>query len=190
MLHLLLSAVTISILYGDFQKDKGRFLAAKICHAIVIILLVLYLAESIQQILWIVRDFDKVSAIFYTEAGILSAEVSLAAWMARAFIGTWMLGVLVMMMQRKEKARKQFFTLLIFIAFSEVFNFYRGFSLDGSSSIPDAIVFVIGIIFYGGIVTGIIVLYKSLFMRTFFTGKAPEQRTANVLDSDFTGEKL
>ncbi|MBX2900058.1 MAG: hypothetical protein KF775_10420 [Cyclobacteriaceae bacterium] len=163
------------ILAQDYKRDAGKNKKAKIFHAICLAILVANYAGSFRILSVLIRNFDKARERFSVDVGLVPGQLHFIFYLVHSVLAMAVILLVYQMTRRNDKSRKLMVTILPFLAILEIFSFYRGWIFNGDGFETSAILILsIGFILIGGLTSGIIAVYKSRFMTSFF--KINEQR--------------
>ncbi len=175
LIYFITIGLLISVLLKDYNSDKGKFNTNKAIHGIILVLLIFKFLVGFRQLGWVLRHSERFYELFHKQIGLLSPAVTLTH--SIVIILAYSTGgiLVVRMASRKDKARRQFLTLLPVFVFTESMDFYKGFVGEegyvGNHYVPLAIGFV-----FAGVLCSIIhLIYRSVFMQKFF-----QQKEVNV----------
>lgn len=177
LFHFFSIAILISILYKDYDSDKGKFTKAKIIHGFLAILLIYKFSIAFRQLGWVVNHSERYYEMFYKQIGLLLPVITFTHSIVT--ILSYAIGaVLVLKMaKRSDKVRKQFLMLLPVFTFTELVDFYKGFVGEegyiGNHYFPLAI----GFVYAAGVCSIIHLIYSSALIGDFFSRNEVSQET-------------
>ena len=161
---------TVFGLFKDYKRDKGLNKKAKIYHSILLTLLLTSYAGSFRVLGSIIRNFDKVETLVNIDIGIIPGQVHFVLYFLNLVTSLIVLVFAYQMINRNEVARKRLLLFLPFLGILSVFTFYKGWvNSSGENIINDWTIILIGIIIIGSITTIYIKVYRSEWMKKFFT---------------------
>jgi hypothetical protein len=157
-------------LIQDYKRDKGLNTKAKVFHAICLTILIASYAGSFGILGMWMRNFDKAQERFSVDVGLVPGQLHFIFYLLHSVLAMTVIIIAYRMIRRNDKSRKLLITLLPVLALLETFGFYRGWIIDGDDpEVNHGIILLMGFLVIGGLTSVLIAIYKSKFMRTFFT---------------------
>lgn len=155
-------------LQKDHMVDKGRHKKAKIFQTIVLSLIVATYASALRYPGYLLRHFDKAFEKFGASIGLVPGHLHFKIFLLHVVLMIAALVLAFLMARRNQKARQMFLYLLPFLALAEAFGFYRGWLGEDNGPYDQVVAFLFGLILFGGMATGIILIYRTKLMDEFF----------------------
>jgi hypothetical protein len=176
-------------LYYNYQQDKGQHRKAKIWQAICLGLLVQAYAGTVRQALWLPGHWDTAYQKYSRAVGFMPGTGHWLFYLLHIGFALLALGTVTGMVNRSNVARQRLFWLLPLLVLFETFSFYRGWLSDGSVEITTHyIILLVGFIFNGMIALGMLLLYRSQFMKAFYQVEPAAIEATPALDERAHGE--
>ncbi|MBK9147936.1 MAG: hypothetical protein IPM12_09005 [Flavobacteriales bacterium] len=168
-------ALTAFYLFRNYAQDKGRHTAAKVVHAVVLVLIIVMHTYSVKQAGYLIQHFSEFKASHSAPVGIVPGDLNFITLMLHEILSVIVLFVAFSTARRIKRAVILFRALLVISVPVKVISYYRGF-MEASPDLPNWIALGTGVIVITLIYGGIAVLYGTRFMRAFFN--SPEGITA------------
>jgi len=156
-------------LIGNFKKDKGLNRKAKVAQTIMLLTLVTFFAEFVENLIFLILNFDSVNYFYSADVGVLSGQVNQVLYYVGIAYQMFVLVLLFFLSNRNNTARVWLMWLLPFWVFTYLVNYYRNIANRGQEFGVDTIVILIpAFILMLGLSVVYIVLYNRKFMKYFF----------------------
>ncbi len=163
-------AILVVGLVNDYKRDEGRNVRAKVFHAICLATLIVSYTGSFRILASWIRNFERAKGIFSVDVGLVPGQLHFIFYLLHSVLAMVVIVVAYGMIKRNDRSRKLLIRLLPFLAFLEVFSFYRGWLSDGDDlGVNHAMIVLTGFLVIGGLASIIIAIYSSRMMRIFFT---------------------
>lgn len=164
----------------DFKRDPGLHKKAKIVHAIMITLLMLAYRGSFGRLGLLIGDTSFFIDKYYIQIGMFPDYVNFAFFLLELLLSIIILVLSFKMLNRNNTSRKFFIMYIPFLGTTTIFDFYRGWILQGNLELVsnNYLILAIGAIFMGGLTILYYIIYTSSWMKAFFNLKSdtPEDK--------------
>ena len=180
--------VTVGLFY-DYKRDQGHHKKAKLFHSVCITLICVTYANTAGAILNFFRNIDGKYQKFSTAVGIVPGSMHFVIYLCHLMLAGAVFISAIQMINRNQKARMRLLYCLPFLALIESFSFYRGWLSGGEETeINDALILLMGLFLYSIPTIGIVSIYNSLFMKSFFEPLITQVNLSHPNDSILASE--
>ena len=187
---LLLTALIVLAMVRNHKQDPGEHKKAKIFQMVCLILICLAYGSAIGRVWGFLGNFSASIETYSQPVGFVPGSVYLVINLLHLVLSFTLLCILGAMTKRTPWSRRVFLIIIPILATIELLNFYRGWISDGEELMfPALVIFLIGLIPIGGLLTGFILIYNSRFMKAFynpaFQTASSDDATPTEPDEDF-----
>ncbi len=171
MIYKIIITCLIGIwLSNDFKKDKGKHTKAKTLHAIIILLLFFMYSSVYKYLYWMIFYTNIEKEKYSMDVGIIPGQLHFVIHLCYIIFILFTLGLAFKLIKRQEKACQKFMYALSLLGITEFFNFYRGMIKDEVEfQFNYYFLLYIGFALFSLIVVGVILIYNSKYMKSFFS---------------------
>lgn len=173
MLRIIVLILVFIGLRNNYKKDSKEHIKAKIWHAIIISVLLLYYSGSLNLIYLYLNDFDNVIDYISRDVGLFSGMIMQMVLILNGILSIYLLFLLYRLINRKKEDLARLKFILPIIAITESFGLYKVVVEKhvNNGSERDISLFFICLLIYGSLAFIIRKIYSKQIMIDFFNSK-------------------